>query len=162
EHTWGTSLLAWLIASNLSETGEVIDTGKVMTMALLHDISESQISDIPHSAVRLGGRVMKDGKLSAEYAAIDDIFDSQCSIHQNSKSIITEYYEQKSLESRIVHGADILDMLLHAISLERNGVNPKLLKPFFDSGEDKLASLNIMLVSEIYSNIEAEHKKNLF
>ncbi len=161
DHTWGTSLLGWLISLSLSESGEVIDTGKVMTMALLHDLSESQVSDIPRSAVRLGGRVMEDGKLAAEHAAIEAIFDSHGYILRYAKDLITEYDEQESLESRIVHGADILDMLLHAISLERNGVNPRLLGPFFESSEDKLSVLAIPLLNDLYSNIVVEHRKNL-
>lgn len=161
EHTWGVSFLSWLITSNLLKAGDALDTGKVMTMAILHDLSESRISDIPYSAVSLGGPEMKDGKRAAEFAAIEAIFDSHDHLHQEAKSILSEYEERKSLESRIVHGADILDMLFHAISLERNGVNPKLVDQFFKSSKDKLAALNIRLLDEIYSGLESEHNRNM-
>jgi len=161
EHTWGVSFLSWLIALNLLKAGDTLDTGKVMTMAVLHDLSESRISDIPYSAVSLGGPAMKDGKRVAELAAIDAIFESHNHLHHEAKSILSEYDERISLESRIVHGADILDMLFHAISLERNGVDSKLLDQFFKSSKDKLASLNIRLLDEIFSSLESEHSRNM-
>lgn len=161
EHSWSTSYLSFLLASSLKFRGESIDIEKVLNMAIFHDISESRISDIPHSAIILGGHEMRHGKETAESNAIQEILDPSSHIYEKVAAILAEYKEGLSLESRIVQGADLLDMLFYAISLEANGVDPKLLKQFFATSRERITSLNVQLVSKIYSHLESEHKRYL-
>ncbi len=67
------------------------------------------------------------------------------------------YREGLSLEARVVGSADILDMLVHAISLERSGVSPELLQGFFDSARDRLENLGIAFALELFRELEEEH-----
>jgi hypothetical protein len=66
-----------------------------------------------------------------------------------------------SLESRIVRGADILDMLLHAITLERGGTKAKTLDQFFSSSHDQIERLDLEIVTSIFRILLLEHKANL-
>ncbi|MHA2425365.1 MAG: HD domain-containing protein, partial [Candidatus Thorarchaeota archaeon] len=73
EHAWGTLYLSWLISMHLISSGTHVVLAKVLTMAMLHDIPESLVSDIPRPALELGGTKIKEGKSNAEYAAIVEI-----------------------------------------------------------------------------------------
>ncbi|MHA2085422.1 MAG: HD domain-containing protein [Candidatus Thorarchaeota archaeon] len=44
-HTWGTSLIALMIALKLRSDGQDVDMGKLLAMASIHDLPESQISE---------------------------------------------------------------------------------------------------------------------
>jgi len=63
----------------------------------------------------------------------------------------------ESIESRIVLSSDILDMLLHAIGLERNGVNAKILDQFFTTGLSRIKSFDIPIAIKIATLLYEEH-----
>ena len=69
--------------------------------------------------------------------------------------------DSKSIESQIVVGADIIDMLVHAISLERNGVSSLILDSFFSKSYEKIASLEIKMIRDMYNILKDEHSQNL-
>ncbi|MFH1508930.1 MAG: HD domain-containing protein [bacterium] len=82
---------------------ENADIDKVLKMALIHDITESRNGDVNYQS-----RLYVDKK---EELAIDDILKST-SLEEEWKEIWNEYEERKSLESKIVKDADILDQSL--------------------------------------------------
>ncbi|MFW9907942.1 MAG: HD family hydrolase [Candidatus Thorarchaeota archaeon] len=161
EHTWGTTFLTLLISKSLISSGEKLDLEKALAMAIIHDLAESKISDVPLTATELGGDQFRIGKRNAELAALKAIFSRLNEFRQESVSLLQEFSESVSLESKIVQGSDVLDMLFHAILLERNGVKPSILAQFFRSGQDKLNSLNLPLANEIFDFLSAEHEANL-
>jgi putative hydrolase of HD superfamily len=160
EHSWGVSLVAWVIASDLSDKGDAVDLAKVLSMAIHHDLSESLTADIPRKAVQLGGDSLKIGKAKAESTAVEHLF-SGTNLLTDSMQLHNELKSAKSLESRIVLVSDTLDMLLRAISLERNGVDSKMLDSFFSSSINRLDSYKIELASKIGKLLYEEHSSNL-
>lgn len=156
-HSWGTSFLAWVMSNFLEKEGVQFDSRKVLQMALLHDIPECITSDIPYSAIELGGDEFAAAKEVAEAGAVDLLFSTNPLLEVPARQLLTELAEGKSIESRIVFTCDALDMLFHAISLERSGVKPALLNEFFETGLRKIKSYGVSLGIETAEKLYAEH-----
>ena len=155
EHSYGTTLLALLFSRNIAQLGESVDIQKVITMAVLHDLPESEISDIPQSAVIVGGESMSKAKRIAEEKAAASILSSDSDLLK----IWHEYNAQETIESRIVRGADTIDMLHHALALEETGAAPEMFNSFFQNSKTVVESLQIPIILDVYKDIEKEHKK---
>lgn len=117
-HSFGVSAAAMLIADETHARGAKVDVGKVMKMALLHDWAETRIGDMPKTAVGyFGAKVRRKAELAA---FADVIADAGVSAGEYQK-IYEEYEERKTVEARIVKSADIIDLLVQVLALERAG-----------------------------------------
>lgn len=159
-HIWGTTFVSLLIASYLESKGVDVDTGQVLKMATLHDLSESITSDIPRSAVALFGDDAQVNKERLEMSVVEKLFENLPEFGGLVKSL-SLFISDSSLESRIVKVSDILDMLFHAISLERAGASPELLDEFFTSSRSRLESYGIEIAKDIFHQLYSEHSKLL-
>jgi putative hydrolase of HD superfamily len=157
EHSYGTALLALLIAKELIADEKRIDLGKVTSMALFHDLPEALTSDIPQTAAQLGGEPLSDGKRIAEKEAILLIAGIKSEFKTWMEGLWAEQEHQTSLESKIVSSADTLDMLIHALALEESGVSPNTLDQFFTSGHKRLTQLDISIAINIFWELYEEH-----
>jgi len=72
EHSFGTALVALALAETVAVEGQAgpLDLERVLIMALLHDLAEVRLTDLPVSAVRL---IPPEVKSQAETAAISDL-----------------------------------------------------------------------------------------
>lgn len=160
EHSYGTILISLLISKVLLHQGEQVDLSKVTTLATLHDLPESMTSDIPRTAVDLGGNLLQEGKKEAEKKAIQ-LISKKCKFFGEWLVDLWRDIEGKSsTEARIVLGADTIDMLVHAVSLETSGVSPKLLHRFFINSHASLKELKIDIVEDIFWDLYREHIEN--
>ncbi len=108
EHTFRVAWIALTIAGY--EKG--IDTGKLLKMALVHDLVESRCGDTHYLS-----RQYVEQK---EEMAADDIFED--TVHfSEMKDLISEYEKRETLESRIVKDADNLDVNIELKELESKG-----------------------------------------
>lgn len=92
--------MAW-IALIIAKHEKVQDTGKIVKMVLVHDITESRTGD-PHYVAR------QYVKLDEELAISDML--SETVVESELKEIWHEYEQRKSIESKIVKDADNLDV----------------------------------------------------
>ncbi len=156
-HSWGTVWLSLLVADSLQAQGVRVDIEKVLIMATIHDLPEARISDIPHTTVvtsQLG---------TAKRLAEDTIIDEMLGVLDSGdrlKSIWYEFQNAESDEAQIVHAADLIDMLAHAISLEDAGVPPSVLHEFFTSSALLLQTHPVVIIQEIYKELFDRHLKN--
>ena len=118
---------------------EKIEPGKVVMMALFHDISETRISDLNHLHQKYTTRL--------EEKAHTDIANS-VPFGKEFKKLIDEYEDRKSLESMIVKDADTLEFI---ISLkEQIDIGNSRAKKWLPSAIDRLkTSAAKELVKEI-------------
>jgi hypothetical protein len=72
-----------------------------------------------------------------------------------------ELQNQTSLEARVVVSSDILDMLIHAVALERSGIAPSALAGFFESSRLRLEKLDVASAVNIYKFLYREHEIQL-
>ena len=160
-HLWGTSFVSLLIASHLTSNGTSVNLERVLKIAILHDVAESVTSDIPKSAIILGGKTAKAAKKIMEAEALHNLFEKFQNGTFELESSIIDLSMDSSIEARIVHTSDILDMLLHATVLEQAGVSPLLLTPFFKTSEGPLKELGIGIGIQIYQILLSNHQDAL-
>lgn len=91
------------IAYCLAKLNGEVDTGKVLQMALFHDVSESRISDLNYVHQKYTERLEEKAHndLAASLPFGDDVL-----------GLINEYEDRETAESQIVKDADILELIL--------------------------------------------------
>lgn len=117
-HSFGVGVAAMLLADELRAQGVSIDVEKVLRIALLHDWAEARVGDMPRTATLYFGA---EARKQAETAAFRDLTES---LDQNSAeyaNLYHEYEERNTLEARLVKAADVIDLLVEALALERAG-----------------------------------------
>jgi len=116
DHTFGVAFIALTLANFVEED---VDTAKVLTLALIHDLPEAILSDIPSPA----GRHLPSGaKGEAEEGAIKALLEGLPRV-ENWCSWWHEYRDQTTAEGRLVHDADRLDLLVQALVYEKTTGN---------------------------------------
>ncbi len=156
EHTWSMSTISLILGHTLKKKLK-LDLERILIMALIHDFPEVKTSDIPRLATRLGGAEMERGKSEAEHRAMDLLMKPI----ENSDEFLEiwkEYEQGETMESRIVRGADRLDILIRVIRLESMGVSPLNLDHFFENSKNEIIGLDIPEILEIYEILEQKHE----
>lgn len=118
-HSYGVCVAAMLLADEISARGVEIDTGRLLRLAVLHDWAEARLGDMP----RTGGEYFgAEARRQAERTAFDDMVQGLGTQIEKSYSSLHEDYEQRaSLEARLVKAADVIDLLVQALAMERSG-----------------------------------------
>ncbi len=111
EHSWGVALLALTLGS--LEEGPV-DREKLLVTALLHDLPEVLLSDIPTPALRY---LAAEAKQRAEEAALADLL-AALPERERWRAWWDEFESGSSVEGRLVRDADRLDMMIQAYLYE--------------------------------------------
>lgn len=106
-----------LLADQCVARGVAVDVEKVLRIALLHDWAEVRVGDMPRTAtLYFGAEVRKQ----AETAAFSDVV-SEIDTEGTYASLYDDYERRQSLEARLVKAADVLDLLVQVLALERAG-----------------------------------------
>ncbi len=113
DHAFRVALLALV----LGDLVEGVDREKLLRMALLHELPESIVTDLPLRAVMLLGR---DTKHRAERDAWSLMLPPG-QIRQEWRALWDEFEAGQTPEARLVKAADKLEMLLQAYEYERVG-----------------------------------------
>jgi putative hydrolase of HD superfamily len=123
EHSFGVAFMALALADVINsdldrQTGQApLDLEKVMAMALLHDLAEVRLTDLPASAVKLIPELVKS---RAEASAIGDLLAPLPTVGR-WKTLWHEFEDQSSPEGRLVRDADKLEMMVQCLSYEQAG-----------------------------------------
>jgi putative hydrolase of HD superfamily len=158
EHSYGTTFISLILANLLKAEGTRVDLGKTLAMAVLHDLGECVVSDIPSSVDASGEESFGDAKAAQEAKAVASILSSLGEIGDSLRSSWAELQEGTSMEARIVHSSDLLDLLVHAINLERSGVASEILDGFFESSERRLREMGVGLALELCGQLESKRR----
>jgi len=115
DHSYRTALTAMLLSDM-----EGLDTCRVMLMALLHDLAESEMGDITPM-------MKQEDHLEQENRVMKKILNRFSEpLRQHYWEVWREYQEKKSPESVLVHDADKIDMVLQAYEYQQRSPNDKL------------------------------------
>lgn len=108
-HSYEVAVIAMWIAD---EVGGV-DVERVLRMALLHDVGEALVTDIPTPTKRLIGEVaVHDAERRAAAAILSDA-------PSDWLQYVDAYEERATIEARIVKAADVIQMLAKALTYDR-------------------------------------------
>lgn len=117
-HSFGVGVTAMLLADEILARGTTVDVEKVLRMALLHDWSETRVGDMPKTGVAYFG---SEARKKAEIAAFADVVKEAGAGNERYRVLYQQYEARESLEAQIVKAADVIDLLVQALALERGG-----------------------------------------
>lgn len=112
EHSYRTALIAYALAELVEEP---VDKEKVLMYSLLHDLPEARTGDLNY--------VNKRYVQTHEDKALEDM-EKDSGLAKKMASFIREYKTGESLESKLVHDADQLELLLF-LKKEQDLGNPR-------------------------------------
>lgn len=142
-HSYGVAFTAMALAQIIRET---VNLGRVLAMAVLHDLPEGTSSDIPAPS----WEYMPPGvKEAMERAIMDDIF-SEMSHTSLQKELWDEWQDGASAEAQLVDDADKIDRYLQAVVYELQNSN-RLLGEFWE----KPAEFNYPESLAIYEELKS-------
>lgn len=148
-HSFGVGVAAMLLADELLAQGVSVDIEKVLRMALLHDWAEVRVGDMPRIATTYFGT---DARKQAETRAFADVVSG---LKTDLYAALYDDYEQRtSLESRLVKAADVLDLLVQLLALERAGARG--LEEFWEVAENpnfQLGDVADRVVGEVFQSV---------
>ncbi len=124
EHSWHVLFLVWALGAEVPE----VDLPRAVEIALVHDLAELRIGDLPRTAARYFPEGAKRG---AETAAIDEIL---APLPERARSLYRDYLEGKSPEARLVKACDKLQLMLKVAVYERWGTGA--LAEFWDNPDN--------------------------
>jgi putative hydrolase of HD superfamily len=123
DHSLAVALLSLALAEAVNADWKAeklespLDIGRVVTIAVVHDLAESLLTDLPKRSTQLLG---KSAKHAAESEAMAAVFSP---VHNGSayERLWKEYSSAASPEARLVRDADKLEMMHQALVYERAG-----------------------------------------
>ena len=127
---------------------ENYDSEKILKMTLLHDLAESKIGDITPE------QMTPENKMKIENEAFDEIINQLPEIIKSQYlEIWKEYQNQISLESKIVHQIDRLEMALQAKIYQKTGKTIEDIGPFLESAKRSITDKKL---KELFTKIIEE------
>ena len=117
-HSFGVTVTAMMLSDELAAQSTVVDMERLLRMALLHDWSEARIGDLPKTATDYFGG---DARKRAELVAFDDIVGGLDAGKRLYRQLYEDYEQRATLEARLVKAADVIDLLVQVLALERAG-----------------------------------------
>jgi putative hydrolase of HD superfamily len=126
DHSFRCAVIAYLIA-----TLEGAEPEKVMAMALFHDLHEARITDLHKMAKKYTDTYTAEGKIFEEQTA-----GLPAALKNRLRCLRNEDRAQRSLASKIVRDADILECFIQAKEYFESGITS--VQPFFKNSEKAL------------------------
>ena len=120
DHSFGVAFLSLALFEALQDDREApvaLDREKVLVMALLHDLAEVRLTDLPVSAARL---ITAGEKRRAETEALTRLL-SPLSGGEQLAAAWREFEDRSSPEGRLVRDADKLEMMAQCLRYEQAG-----------------------------------------
>lgn len=123
DHSYATALLALALAESINLNPAAhglaapLNIERLLRLALLHDLAESQVTDLPKRATQ---RLSRAAKLAAEAAAFEEIV-AGAPFADAWRALHAEYAAAESAEARLVRDADKLEMVHQALRYRAQG-----------------------------------------
>lgn len=111
EHSWHVLFLVWTLAPHCSG----VDAARAVEIALVHDLAELRLGDLPRTAARY---LPPGAKKSAEAAAIAEIL---APLPQQARALWDEYAAGETPEARLVKACDKLQLMIKVAVYESWG-----------------------------------------
>ena len=123
------------------------DRDKALAMAIIHDLSEARLMDIP---MPISEAYLREAKDHAEQAITEDLFDG---FPARYAALNRDFIDASTPEARLVRGLDKAQMMIKIVMYEREGKGR--LKEFWANPKN-FADYEIPEVSALFDAICAE------
>jgi len=155
DHSYSTSVLAMFLADLELERGNRIDVERVLRLSLLHDLPESLTFDISKAYLEYLGKRGETIKDELEQAAWKSIIKGiqVTSIRKNYDRLQAEFNAERTVESKIVHAADRLDILLQVVAYRKRGYSEVTLAGLWSSTRKKLQGSKLSSVRRLLNQV---------
>jgi 5'-deoxynucleotidase YfbR-like HD superfamily hydrolase len=127
-----------LLADIETQGGRRVKVERVLRLAILHDLAESLTFDISKSYLEYLGEEGETIKSELERAAWGHIMKDVPSMGVDYADLQSEFNAEGTLESQIVHAADMLDILFQIVEYHRRGYPKALLGDLWASTNGRL------------------------
>jgi len=142
EHTWHVLFLVWALGARI----EGINVARAVEIALVHDLAELRIGDLP----RTSSHYFPEGaKRTAEAAAMADVL---APLAERALPLYEEYQQGRTPEARLVKACDKLQLMLKVAVYERWGTGA--LAEFWDN-PDNFPDGGFPAVKELFEELRA-------
>ena len=118
DHCYRMTLLSMILADTLITQGIKLDTEKVMRLALLHEIAEARIGDIPFTVLTY---IPQEIKGLGEKKAVTSMLEQFGSIGRWYQELWTEFEQNETIEAKLVRAADKLELMIQVLEYEKLG-----------------------------------------
>lgn len=102
EHSWHVVFLVWVLGARIPG----LDVHRAMEIALIHDLAELRVGDLPRTAARYFPQGAKD---QAESAAMEEVL---APLPEPARDLYAEYQARETPEARLVKACDKLQLML--------------------------------------------------
>ncbi len=148
EHSFFTALYAMLVADLEIKNGKSVNVEKVLRIALLHDLEETSVSDIPrpikHATPEFRSEVQKVGE-----RVVSQILSDLPEPLKLSYLELWKVEKDEALESRICRASDLLEALIWVVeeeemgntNVQKLGIKEELLNEIKRTGVDSALEL---------------------
>lgn len=141
DHSYGTAIMAMVFSDTYN-----LDTGKILKMALLHDLAESITGDF------MPDEISKENKRSAENEAMKEILAKLPeNIASKYENIWDEYTQTNTKESVLLHEVDKLEMAIQAVKYSSEGFSNEKLGLFIESAKKEIKSKELLDILDTLS-----------
>lgn len=106
EHSWHVVFLVWALGRRLEREGIGLDLFRAVEIALVHDLAELRVGDLPRTANRY---FPAGAKKHAERAAMADILRP---LPERAQDLYAEYEAGETPEARLVKACDKLQLMI--------------------------------------------------
>jgi putative hydrolase of HD superfamily len=125
DHCYSTTVMAMILADSRK-----LDTPRIIKMSLLHDLAETITGDLTP------GQLTKTKKTKFENEAMEKILSTLAKPQKIEYwNIWSEYQQNKSAESRLLHQVDKLEMAIQANKYGKMGFTKSQIAPFLKSAK---------------------------
>lgn len=150
DHSHAVSIVALALTEVLNASNtldELLDLGKVLTIAALHDLAEARLTDLPASAQRL---IPSEVKSRAEETAMRELL-AALPDAERLVALWHEFEDERTPEGRLVRDADKLEMMMQCLRYEQAGA--RSLDEFW-AGMDR-HQWHYPLAADLYARLKA-------
>jgi putative hydrolase of HD superfamily len=142
EHSWHVVVLVWALGPGVPG----LDLGRALELAIVHDLAEVRLGDLPRTAARY----LPDGaKHAAEEEALRELL---APLGERAATLYADYRSKASPEARFVAACDKLQLMLKVTLYERWGAAG--LGEFWQNPEN-FPSAEFTPVAELFAALRA-------
>jgi putative hydrolase of HD superfamily len=119
DHSFGTAFVVLALADVLNASGRPapLDTGKALAIAVLHDLPEARLTDLPGPTKHL---IPREVKSQAEVKALEALTAALPSAVR-FEALWREFEDESTPEGKLVKDADKLEMMIQCLRYELSG-----------------------------------------